>query len=189
MNHTNRFDGKSEIYAMSRPKYALEFFNYLKNTLNISAGSVFADVGSGTGIFTEQLLNCGYKVFAIEPNDDMRKKAEEKLSHDKNFVSINGKDTDMNLTDNSVDYITAAQAFHWFDSEVFKKECRRILRREGNVIIVYNSKDEKSACTRALANLHRKYNSEFCGFSNGISDEKCISFFDGKCDIFRTDNT
>lgn len=189
MNYTNRFDGKSEIYAMARPKYASRFFDYLKNTLNISVGSVFADIGSGTGIFTEQLLKCGYKVFAVEPNDDMRKKAEEKLSDDKNFISINGKDTDVNLPDNSVDYITAAQAFHWFDSEVFKKECRRILKRGGNVIVVYNFKDEKSACTKALADLYRKYNSEFCGFSNGMSGKKCISFFAGKCDIFRTDNT
>ena len=51
MTHTNRFDGKSEIYAKARPKYATELFEYLKNVLNIPAGSVFADIGSGTGIF------------------------------------------------------------------------------------------------------------------------------------------
>ena len=71
MTHTNRFDGKGEIYAKARPKYATELFEYLKNVLNIPAGSVFADIGSGTGIFTEQLLGCGYKVYAVEPNDDM----------------------------------------------------------------------------------------------------------------------
>ena len=53
--------------------------------MNIGAGSVFADVGSGTEIFAEQLLECGYKVFAVEPNGDMRKKAEEKLSRNENF--------------------------------------------------------------------------------------------------------
>ena len=71
MTNTNRFDGKGEIYAKARPKYATELFEYLKNVLNIPAGSVFADIGSGTGIFTEQLLGCGYKVYAVEPNDDM----------------------------------------------------------------------------------------------------------------------
>lgn len=115
MAHTSRFDGKGEIYAKARPKYALALFEYLKNTLNIPEGSVFADIGSGTGIFTEQLLGCGYKVFAVEPNADMRKKAEEKLSSDKNFISVNGCDTNINLPDNSVDYVTVAQAFHWFD--------------------------------------------------------------------------
>lgn len=51
MTHTNRFDGKSEIYAKARLKYAAELFEYLKNVLNILAGRVFADIGSGTGIF------------------------------------------------------------------------------------------------------------------------------------------
>lgn len=189
MKYINRFDGKGEIYAKARPEYAEELFDYLKNTLHISAGSVFADIGSGTGIFTGQLIRCGYRVFAVEPNGDMRKMAEEKLSYDKNFISVNGNDANMNLPGQSVDYITAAQSFHWFDHDAFGKECRRVLKPGGRVIIVYNSRDEKAECTKALADLRHKYNSEFRGFSNGISNEKCIAFFSEKCDIFRTDNT
>lgn len=189
MNNTNRFDGKSEIYAKSRPKYASGLFDYFKNILNIPAGSTFADIGSGTGIFTEQLLNCGYKVFAVEPNNDMRIKAEQTLSENKSFISVDGADSNTNLPDSSIDYITAAQAFHWFDAEAFKKECKRILKPNGKVIIVYNSRDEKAECTKALFELRRKYNSEFHGFSNGISDEKCRAFFNGKCSIFKADNT
>ena len=189
MNHTNRFDGKGELYAKARPKYAAELFDYLKNGMNIPDGSVFADIGSGTGIFAEQLLGCGYRVFAVEPNGDMRRKAEEKLCCCENFVSVSGNDADMHLPDNSADYITAAQAFHWFDSQAFRKECRRVLKPGGKVMIVYNSRDEKAACTKALAALRRKYNSEFHGFSNGISGEACMAFFAGACEIFRSDNT
>ncbi|MBQ8767387.1 MAG: hypothetical protein IJZ16_11370, partial [Clostridia bacterium] len=64
-----------------------------------------------------------------------------------------------------------------------------ILNPNGKVIIVYNSRDEQAACTKALADLRRKFNSEFHGFSNGISDEKCRAFFSGNCDIFRADNS
>ena len=188
MDNTNRFDGKSELYENARPKYATELFEYLKSTLNIPVGSVFADIGSGTGIFTEQLLSYGHKVFAVEPNSDMRKKAEEKLSRNENFISVNGDDHNMNLPDSSVDYLTAAQAFHWFDPEPFKKECKRVLKPGGKVIIIYNSRDEKADCTKALEQLRYKYNSEFHGFSNGISDKKCIAFFDGKCNIYRANN-
>lgn len=188
MDNTNRFDGKSELYENARPKYATELFEYLKSTLNIPVGSVFADIGSGTGIFTEQLLSYGYKVFAVEPNSDMLKKAEEKLSRNENFISVNGDDHNMNLPDRSVDYLTAAQAFHWFDPEPFKKECKRVLKPGGKVIIIYNSRDEKADCTKALEELRYKYNSEFHGFSNGISDKKCIAFFDGKCNIYRANN-
>ncbi len=189
MDYTNRFDGKGEIYAKARPKYASGLFDYMKSSLRIAEGSVFADVGSGTGIFTEQLIGSGYRVFAIEPNGDMRKKAEEKLSGNKNFVSISGTADDTKLPDRSVDCVSAAQAFHWLDADSFRIECGRILKPRGRVMIVYNVRDENAACTKALAELRKKYNSEFRGFSNGMNKEKCMAFFDGKCDIFRADNT
>ncbi len=188
MDNTTRFDGKGEIYAKARPKYAAGLFEYMRFKLNIPEGSAFADVGSGTGIFAEQLLACGYKVFAVEPNADMRRIAEEKLCANKAFSSVNGSDGNMNLPDGSVDCVTAAQAFHWFDPEKFRNECRRVLRPGGKVMIIYNSRDVKAECTKALAELHYKYSPEFHGFSNGINDEKCIAFFDKGCDIYRAAN-
>ena len=189
MGNTHRFDGKSKIYDAARPKYNEKLFDFFENTLDIHHGAVFADVGSGTGIFSEQLLNRGYRVFAIEPNSDMRKTAEEKLSKNPDFTSVNGEDGNMNLPDNIAECITAAQAFHWFDPTAFKKECRRVLNPNGKVIIIYNSRDINAECTRALADLHNEYSPDFHGFSNGISDEKCKSFFDGKCSIFSADNS
>ncbi len=88
MTNTKRFDGKGELYAKARPKYATALFAYLQDTLHIPASGVFADIGSGTGIFTEQLLNCGYTVYAVEPNRDMRIQAEKKLSHNGRFHSV-----------------------------------------------------------------------------------------------------
>lgn len=189
MSHKNRFDGKGDIYAKARPKYASALFEHMQNDLSISAGSIFADIGSGTGIFSEQLLNCGYTVYAVEPNEDMRSKAEEKLVDHSRFHSVNGVDSDTALSDNSVEHITVAQAFHWFDAAAFRRECNRILKPGGKVFIVYNSRDEDVPCTKALAELRRKYNPEFRGFSNGISDNACRAFFDSGCDVLKWDNS
>lgn len=189
MNNTAKFDGKGDIYAKARPKYAVEVFDYIKNTLQIPERSVFADIGSGTGIFSEQLLDNGYRVFAVEPNTDMRKKAEEKLSLYQDFVSLNGTDSNTAIPNQSVDCITTAQAFHWFDAEAFKKECRRILKPYGKVIIIYNTRDRSAECNVALSDLHRKYCPDFRGFSKGMNGEKCRAFFDNKCDVFRADNS
>lgn len=189
MNNTTKFDGKGEVYAKARPKYADELFDYIKDTLQIPEKSVFADIGSGTGIFSEQLLDNGYRVYAIEPNADMRKKAEEKLSADQDFISVDGTDSNTTIPNQSVDCITTAQAFHWFNAQDFKKECRRILKPDGKVLIVYNTRDESAECNRALADLHRKYCPDFQGFSKGMNNEKCCAFFDGKCDIFRADSS
>ncbi len=189
MDNSKRFDGKGALYAKARPKYAAALFDYFQDTLHVPAGSVFADVGSGTGIFTEQLLHCGYRVFAVEPNADMRRQAERRLSQNENFRSVSGSDADLKLPDHSVDYITAAQAFHWFNAGAFRQECRRVLAPGGRVILVYNSRDETAACTRALAALRRKFNPAFRDFSNGIGDEQCRAFFAGDCEVFRADNS
>ena len=108
----------------------------MKESLHISEDCVIADIGSGTGIFSRQLLHNGYNVYAVEPNADMRKKAEEMLSEYQGFVSVDGMDSNTNLPDKSMDHVTAAQAFHWFDADAFKKECRRILKPDGKIIIV-----------------------------------------------------
>lgn len=189
MGNTTRFDGKGDIYAKARPKYAAELLEYIKNTLNISPGAVFADIGSGTGIFTEQLLNGGYTVYAVEPNEDMRSKAEKTLSGYEGFHSVTGTDSNTTLPANRVDHITVAQAFHWFDAVAFKKECHRILKPGGKILLIYNSRDEEAACTKALAELRREFNPEFHGFSNGISDDACRAFFDYRCDVLRWDNS
>ena len=189
MNNTIRFSGKAEIYAKARPDYAAGLFAYMKESLHISEGCVIADIGSGTGIFSRQLLRNGYNVFAVEPNADMRKKAEEMLSEYQGFVSVDGMDSNTNLPDKSMDHVTAAQAFHWFDADAFKKECRRILKPNGKIIIVYNSFDESADSNKALADIRRKYCPDFQGFCNGMNDEKCCAFFNGKCSVFRIDNS
>ena len=189
MDHTTRFDGKGEVYAKGRPKYAAGLLTYLKDTLGIPAGSVFADVGAGTGIFTEQLLQCGYQVFAVEPNPDMRKKAEEKLSQVPGFCAVDGNASHTGLPECSVDHVTAAQAFHWFDPEDFRQECRRIVKPGESVMLVYNFRNVQAPCTKDLAALQRTCNPSFPGFSNGMDEETCRAFFSGKCSVYRADNT
>lgn len=55
MNET-KFNGKGEIYSRFRPSYPQEFIEYLYSEIDVTEKSVVADVGSGTGILTKQLL-------------------------------------------------------------------------------------------------------------------------------------
>ncbi len=189
MNNTKRFDGKGELYAKSRPSYAAALFAHMKDVLRIPAGSAFADIGSGTGIFSKQLLESDYRVYGVEPNADMRKKAEEKLAGYAGFTSVEGVAADTRLPDGSVDHVTAAQAYHWFDPLAFREECRRILKPGGMVFIVYNFRDESAQYHKDLAELRRRYSPNFRGFYEGMNNEKCRAFFDGECGVFRADNS
>lgn len=188
MNNTEKFTGKGQIYAKARPKYAPELFSYLKEKLALTSATTIADIGSGTGIFTEQLLDQGYHVYAVEPNQDMRRQAEKNLGKRANFVSIAGDAENTTLPANSVDYVTAAQAFHWFDQARFRQKCQRILKADGKVIIVYNSRIADAICNQKLAALLKQYCPNFHGFSNGIAAVDCRQFFTGNCDTFQTEN-
>lgn len=113
--YEKRFDGKGEIYARFRPTYPKAMLDYLYTKGGMRAGSVIADVGAGTGILTRLLLERGCTVFAVEPNADMRRKAEETL---RSFAACHftcGNAEQTLLPDHSVHFVTAAQAFHWFD--------------------------------------------------------------------------
>lgn len=164
----NKFDGMGKIYAQFRPSYPQEFIDYLFSHVGVNTESIIADIGSGTGILTKQLLQKGATVYAVEPNIDMRKVAEADLLSYANFSSIEGTDAKTTLPDKSIDYVTVAQAFHWFDPRAFKKECKRILIPSGKVILVWNSRDEKSDLVQENDRINKKYCPNFKGFSGGM---------------------
>ena len=118
------------MYAKYRPSYPNEYIDYLLPANQVKGNRIVADIGSGTGIFSRQLLESGLHVIGVEPNDDMRKMAEQSLKLYSRFQSIKATAENTTLKENSVDLVTVAQAFHWFDKEAFKIECQRILKQK-----------------------------------------------------------
>ena len=180
----NKFNGMGKIYSKYRPSYPFSFIDYLFTDVGISQNSIIADIGSGTGILTRQLLEKGCKVYGVEPNADMRAIAESNLKEFPGFTSVNGGAENTTIDDNRVDYITVAQAFHWFDRERFKKECQRILKPEGKVILVWNVRDNKNELVIENYEVNQKYCPNFKGFSDGMygknNEDDFSDFFNGK---------
>lgn len=155
----------------------------MKKDLQLREGGIVADVGLGTGIMSDQLLSLGYVVYAVGPNEDMRKQAELQLGKCENFISLQGEASKIPLENASVDCIIAAQAFRWFDADAFRVECQRILRPDGIVLLVYNMRDMDNPLTKDLARLHAQFNPAFHGFSNGLKDSDLKNFFKGACEV------
>lgn len=139
-NSAQRFTNRVDNYTRYRPGYPDEVLVFLRQEGNLSGHSKIADVGSGTGIFTLLLLNEGYTVFAVEPNQAMRNVADNQLRGNKNYHSINGTAEATNLAAHSVDMIVCAQAFHWFDAQKTKAEFARILKPGGKVALIWNNR-------------------------------------------------
>jgi len=182
MENIKKFDQKATIYSKFRPDYPDALINDMISDHNLNHHSIIADIGSGTGILTKKLLDSHFKVFAVEPNAKMREVAEEKLKNNKNFISVNGAAEYTSLDTGSVDFITTAQAFHWFDHKMFKKECQRMLKPFGKVMIISNERLKEAAINQEIIKIYTKFCPEFRGFSNGLSESEEIYdkfFFNG----------
>ena len=137
---TQRFSSRVENYVRFRPGYPSAVLDVLRTECALTADSIVADVGSGTGIFSEVLLKNGNAVRGIEPNDEMRQAAERLLTGEARFTSVKGTAEATTLADGVVDVITAAQAFHWFDRARTREEFRRILKPGGWVALIWNDR-------------------------------------------------
>lgn len=149
MESTERFSGRSKHYVKYRPSYSQEVIQHLLQSVGITATDLIADIGAGTGIFTKLLLDEHLQVVAVEPNDEMRLVLTKYLQsyvttdeHRQRRLTISGGSAEeTNLPSSSVDHIVCAQAFHWFNAELARKEFRRILKQDGQVVLLWNQRD------------------------------------------------
>lgn len=168
-NSIKKFDNKGKVYSTARPDYPDEMFKHLLDNGIIKKGSIVSDIGAGTGIFSMHLAQFVSKIYAVEPNADMRNRAEGEYARLSNIESINASAEETGLNDGSVDIVTAAQAFHWFDKAKFKAECKRILKPHGKVILVWNERDTSSPLIKQNFAVNKELCPNFKGNSNGFN--------------------
>lgn len=137
---TQRFSSRVRNYVRYRPGYPSAVIDLMKNECGLTSASIIADIASGTGIFTRMLLENGNRVFGVEPNAEMRKAGEEFLRSYSRFTSVAGTAEATTLGDHSVDFVTAAQAAHWFDRENARREFIRICRPGGWTVLLWNER-------------------------------------------------
>jgi len=193
--NAGRFTDIADIYQQFRASYPKELVEYLYTVAGFAKNSVIADIGSGTGIFSRCLLERGSRVFCVEPNDDMRLIAEKELRDEagfKRFISVKALAENTGLEKNSIDFITTAQAFHWFDRHKFKQECQRILKAGGKVVLIWNIRDQEHEAVKRDYIIRQKYS---VGDAQGLGEgggppQDCADFFlGGVCEelTFRND--
>jgi SAM-dependent methyltransferase len=131
------FGAAAEAYERGRPDYPAAAITALVERLEIGPGVVVIDLAAGTGKLTRDLIPTGAEVIAVEPIDAMaallaRAAPTARL--------LRGTAEAIPLPDDSVDVITVAQAFHWFDAPRAAAEMRRVLRPGGAVVALWNTR-------------------------------------------------
>lgn len=177
MEEIDLFNGRADLYAKARPSYAEQLLAVLKKDYCLE-NSIVADVGSGTGIFSKQLLDMKNEVYGVEPNVDMRLKAEQALANYPLFHSVAGGAENTTLPDCSCDFVTVATAFHWFNADLFKKECQRILKDKKRVVIV-NNEQQDTPILVAKDKMLRQYSEFYAKVSDIFKiKDKIDAFFE-----------
>jgi SAM-dependent methyltransferase len=129
------FGSVADVYDLTRPSYPPEAARWMLGDAPVRV----ADIGAGTGIFSRVLADLGHDVVAVEPDDDMRRKLAETSP---GIEALEGSAEKIPLPDASLDAVTAAQAFHWFDHESASAEIARVLRPGGVLATIWNREDE-----------------------------------------------
>lgn len=179
MANETLFTTKAADYAASRPSYAPEAIERIFSVM-IRPGDTAADIGSGTGILSREFLRRGYEVYCVEPNDAMRAEAEKQYGGDAHFHSVAASAEQTGLPGGSVSLVTAASAFHWFDPQAFRAECRRILTPGGRVCILANARIMDDFTRRQHA-LCQRYCHGYTSLAHGAEkmQRKADTFFGG----------
>lgn len=152
MDPTGRFSDRVADYVRYRPDYPETALDVMFEGMGFPGLLTVADIGAGTGIFTRQLAGRGALVVAVEPNEEMRAACTE---HERILLQ-DGTAEETGLNDQSVDLITCAQAFHWFEPEKSLVEFRRIIRGLGRLAVIWNTRDADDPVTIGYTAAIRK---------------------------------
>jgi SAM-dependent methyltransferase len=154
-NPTVRFSGLADLYARHRPGYPDEAIDLIVEYCGLGSETLLVDVGCGTGIASRTFAARGIPVLGIEPNDDMRARAEAEPAprpqHSPRYLP--GRAEATGLPDGCAAAVLAAQAFHWFDAPAALAEFHRILRPGGGVALLANERDESDPATAAYGRV------------------------------------
>jgi SAM-dependent methyltransferase len=187
LDPTKRFSNRVDNYVKYRPRYPSDVIGLLEVKCGLTPASVIADVGSGSGILSELFLKHGNRVFGVEPNREMRAAGDKLLAKYSKFSSVGATAEVTTLVNASVDFITAGQAFHWFDREQTRAEFERILKPPGWVVLAWNGyRVASSSLMAAYQDLVVRYGTDYSEVMREIVSCDLESFYaPGVCQCAR----
>jgi ubiquinone/menaquinone biosynthesis C-methylase UbiE len=146
----------ADVYERARPGYPAAAVDGILELARLGPASTVLDVGAGTGKLTRLLVGRVGRTIAVEPTRAMRERLREEAP---DAEAIDAAADQTGLPDASVDAITVAQAFHWFSTDAALREFHRVLREEGALVIVWNSRDRSQPLQQQLQDVivrHRR---------------------------------
>lgn len=128
-------DDTAKRYAAHRPEFHAIVVEAIRETFGIDAPLLAAvDIACGTGQSTRPLTAIAELVIGLDVSLPMLRETtpQERIHH------AAAQAERLPLRSASVDLITVALAFHWFERSAFLAEARRVLRDDGRMALYNN---------------------------------------------------
>ena len=137
-----RFADVADAYERARPEHPPAVAGAIAAELGVPACGRVLDLAAGTGKLTRALLGAGLDVVAVEPIPQLRSHLAASIGAER---VLEGFAEAIPLPDGSVDAVTVADAFHWFDQPRALAEIRRVLRPGGGLAVLATVPDWEGA--------------------------------------------
>jgi SAM-dependent methyltransferase len=149
----NDYAPLASLYHRTRPSCPVRLVDQLVRHAQVKAGDAVAEIGAGTGLFTQRLSGRGLAITALEPVSEMR--AEAGAFPDVTWTGGTFERT--GLPDASQRWVVSCQAFQWADQTSALPELRRVLRPGAWFTALWYSFDvaREPVLQRAFALLRR----------------------------------
>ncbi len=131
------FDTSVPFYAVRRPTYPDALIREVLNFSAAASGELAIEVGAGTGIATEPMLDAGLKVVAYEPGENLANYCRERFGG-RDLTVKQSVFEDCDEPDGSAALIYSATAFHWCDPVRGYAQAMRVLRPGGTLALFWN---------------------------------------------------
>lgn len=121
---------------------------------------VVVEVGCGPGLELASLIESGkpdVQYIGVEPAENLRKSANEKIKAFANAKVIEGKFEELPLESASVDHLYSILAFHWTkDLNKSIQELARVLKPDGHLDLVFIGKDAGKDFLKKISPIYFK---------------------------------
>lgn len=126
---------------VKRPDYAPAGIDEMLKRCALRPDARVCDVGAGVAHLTIPLLDRGFHVDAVEPNDAMRELGRERTAGHPNVAWFEGTGEHTGRPDKTYDLVTFGSSFNVTDRPAALKETARILKSRGWFACMWNHRD------------------------------------------------